>query len=153
MVKHYDVLESHWHEVESICDVMPRTIVHDDFVMKNMRVRYGATGPELLVFDWEFTGWGMPGADLTQFVDQCHQPGPQRLLLGPEIRLLRTIDLRDIQRAGVCGGFLRLLDMIDWAISELGFGSDRYLLKPVALPAGLRRHSADCAGRPSVGRP
>jgi thiamine kinase-like enzyme len=132
VVKHYDVLESRWHDVQSICDVMPRTVVHDDFVMKNMRVRYGATGPELLVFDWEYAGWGMPGADLAQYVDKAISPD-LNVYYSARKFASSPLDLRDVQRAGVCGGFLRLLDMIAWAISELAFGSDRYLLKPVAL--------------------
>src|SRR5207249_12203077 len=55
---HLDALESLWGELEEICDVMPRTLVHGDFVNKNLRVRDTATGDVLLVFDWEFTGWG-----------------------------------------------------------------------------------------------
>ncbi len=36
---HLDALESLWGELEEICDVMPRTLVHGDFVNKNLRVR------------------------------------------------------------------------------------------------------------------
>jgi hypothetical protein len=44
---------------------MPRTLVHGDFVGKNCRVRNSSNrDPELVVFDWEKAGWGVPAVDL-----------------------------------------------------------------------------------------
>jgi aminoglycoside phosphotransferase (APT) family kinase protein len=44
---------------------MPRTLVHADFVPKNVRVqeRHGTT--RLCAFDWENAAWGPPAIDLT----------------------------------------------------------------------------------------
>lgn len=59
-------LESRWDEVVADCDLLPRTLVHGDFVRKNLRVRRGDTKSVLLAFDWERAGWGTPAVDLAQ---------------------------------------------------------------------------------------
>ncbi len=56
-----------WHRLERLCDGMPRTLVHGDFVAKNIRVRREPEGLALLTFDWEVAGWGIAAADLVQF--------------------------------------------------------------------------------------
>ena len=85
LAAHMDVLESHWSEIEEICDLMPRSLVHGDFVIRNLRIRDTLTGPALLVFDWEFAGWGLPATDLAQFLRAVRrsrgQSRPQPLLL------------------------------------------------------------------------
>ncbi len=63
---HSAAMESHWEEIETICDAMPRTLVHGGFDPKNVRVRRSTSGPELLPFDWEAAGWGVPAADLSR---------------------------------------------------------------------------------------
>src|SRR5438094_1881398 len=55
-----DGIESLWNEIGEICVVMPRLLIHGDFVIKNIRIRETAAGAALLVFDWEFAGWGVP---------------------------------------------------------------------------------------------
>lgn len=58
-------LEERWDAIEAWCDAMPHTLVHGDFVAKNCRVRNGSTGGvELVAFDWEMAGWGVPATDL-----------------------------------------------------------------------------------------
>ena len=60
------VIESRWEEVQWLCRGMPQTLVHGDFVPKNIRVRVGEDGLILLAFDWETAGWGVPAVDLAQ---------------------------------------------------------------------------------------
>jgi Ser/Thr protein kinase RdoA (MazF antagonist) len=55
-----------WDDVAAICDVLPETLVHGGFGRKNVHVRERASGPELLPFDWEAAGRGMPAADLAR---------------------------------------------------------------------------------------
>jgi hypothetical protein len=65
-LRQLDLLESHWDEVEGFCAGIPRTLVHGDFVAKNLRVRISQTGTALLPFDWGEAGWGTPVVDLLQ---------------------------------------------------------------------------------------
>ncbi len=53
-----------WDELESICKQLPSTLVHGDFVPKNVRVRENEGECSLLPFDWGTAGWGEPVADL-----------------------------------------------------------------------------------------
>lgn len=67
ILAHCAVIEAHWPEVERACRELPSTFVHGDFAPKNMRVRAGPTGGELLPFDWGSAGWGSVAADLVQW--------------------------------------------------------------------------------------
>jgi hypothetical protein len=61
-----DFIASRWSEVESFCNTMPETLVHGDFVPKNVGVRNNSSGIVLLPFDWETAGWGVPAPDIAQ---------------------------------------------------------------------------------------
>ena len=61
-----DAVEQRWADVEAACARMPRALVHGDFAKRNVRIRPGGAGSELLAFDWEVGGWGVPGVDLVQ---------------------------------------------------------------------------------------
>ena len=126
-----DVLESHWSEMERTCAGMPRTLVHGDFVIKNVRVQNGVASPALLVFDWEYAGWGLPGTDLAQFVGQVASPD-----INVYCSVLRRehphVDARKIQAVAACGNLLRLVDDIGWATAMLEFGGQRFLVNPVS---------------------
>src|SRR5438093_4551370 len=49
----FDLIEAHWAEMEIFSDGVPPTLVHGDFVIRNLRIRPGTNGPALLVYDWE----------------------------------------------------------------------------------------------------
>src|SRR5207237_448449 len=105
LAAHFDLLESRWAVIERICGAMPRTLVHDDFVIKNLRIRETAGGPALMVFDWEFAGWGVPAVDLAQSIDR---------VAGPDLRVywsvLRSrcshVEWRHVQDVAACGNIL-----------------------------------------------
>jgi hypothetical protein len=63
------LLASRWGRAADLCRGMPQTVVHGDFVGKNMRVRSGPTETLLLPFDWETAGWGIPAADWAECSD------------------------------------------------------------------------------------
>src|SRR5207247_194188 len=65
-VSQLNLLEARWSQVESFCDRMPGTLVHGDFVGKNMNIRTSTDGLALMVFDWETAGWGTPAADVAK---------------------------------------------------------------------------------------
>lgn len=68
VVSQCNFIESRWDCVEQWCDGMPRTFIHGDFKPRNVVIRTGLEGPEVLAFDWEASGWGVPTADLA-YVD------------------------------------------------------------------------------------
>jgi hypothetical protein len=70
LVFQLDVLESRWHDVRGFCEPLPRTLVHGDFSRSNLRVRQTESGPELVAFDWERAGWGVPPPDLARLEPQ-----------------------------------------------------------------------------------
>ncbi|HEY1304745.1 MAG TPA: phosphotransferase [Vicinamibacterales bacterium] len=124
LVTFCEKLESEWHRIETICAVMPQTLVHGDFVAKNVRIDESASFGALMVFDWQYAGWGVPAADLAQTIDKVVSPD-----LAVYHSVLRRahprLDLVDIQRVAGCGRVLRLLDMIGWAVLGLRFGDPR----------------------------
>ena len=132
VVADFNMAETHWSEIEEICAVMPRTLVHGDFVAKNVRVRTGSASRTLLVFDWEFAGWGVPAADLAQFGEPEHLVNPD---LGIYCSVLKRVEPRlslgEIQAVAACGSLFRLVDVTGWAIGYLRFGSRDHLVKTV----------------------
>jgi phosphotransferase family enzyme len=127
-----DAIELLWNQIEEICEVMPRSLVHGDFVIKNIRIRDTAAGPALLVFDWEFAGWGLPATDLAQFTDKVASPD-----LSIYCSILRRehshLNLRDIQAVAACGNLLRMVDQISWATAGYEFVSPPQLSKLIGL--------------------
>ncbi len=127
-----DQLEMRWRQIEAACEVMPPTLVHGDFAMKNVRIRERAAGHAFLVFDWQFAGWGTPATDLAQFIDRVVTPdlGAYRSVLAREYPRL---ELRDIRRIAACGNVLRGLDQVHWALSGLRVGDPKWVAKAGAL--------------------
>ncbi len=131
IVRHCEVLEAHFSKLEQICNVIPPALVHGDFAVKNVRVRSTAAGLELLVFDWEHGGWGLPVIDLAQVASRVITPD-----LFVYCSVLKSgypeLKLHEVQRAAECGSLLRMVNEIAWANSSLRFGSHLFLSKPVA---------------------
>ena len=94
-----DALELRWKWITGVCEAMPLTLVHGDFVAKNVRVRTGITGSTLLVMDWETVGWGVPAVDLAQYV------GPRWPHVG----------LHDIEQLASIGKIFRIICAVRWA--------------------------------------
>jgi len=131
MASYCGVLEAHWSELEEICDLMPRTLVHGDFVIKNVRLRSTAGRLVLLVFDWEYTGWGVPAADLAQFTGYTVSPDLQTYRAAIE-KSGAMLDGLDSNRIATCGKFFRLIDDVFWASSCLVFKSYEFLEKNIS---------------------
>ena len=130
IVEYCDVMESRWVELQTICEVLPHTVVHGDFVSKNVRSQHGPAGPALLVFDWELAGRGAPALDLAQFVGLT--VSPDLAVYGSVLkRAYPHVDVRDIQRAADWGNLLRLVDEMYWATLLMQFGRYELVLKPI----------------------
>jgi hypothetical protein len=72
-----ELVARHWNEIEQFYTDQLRTLVHGDFIEKNVRVRAEPSGLAFLVFDWEHAGYGVIGADLAQFVGKSVSPDIQ----------------------------------------------------------------------------
>jgi hypothetical protein len=143
MISQLDVLESHWDELLDRCRDLPRTLVHGDFVAKNVRVRTGrGDDPAFLVFDWEIAGWGVPATDLAQFTGR---------IVSVDLEAYRSaleqggtsLDMQTVKGLAECGRIFRLLDDINWACACLAGDSYLFLEKPVSL---LRSYGARMTG-------
>jgi hypothetical protein len=111
LLRQLDLLEARWGRVEAACADMPRTLVHGDFARKNLGLRTTPTGPELLPFDWETGGWGVPAADIA-LVDAAAYWSVVRNRWG-------GLGLRGIERLAELGRVFRLLAGIRWVSLSL----------------------------------
>jgi thiamine kinase-like enzyme len=126
-----DLLEAHWSELESICQMMPRSIFHGDFVVKNLCVRRAADGLQLLVFDWEYSGWGAPSTDLVQFTGHT---------ASPDLAIYRSClqngptqpDDTQVRGLAECGRLFRVVETMYWACLGLVPETPLWLLKPIS---------------------
>jgi hypothetical protein len=117
-----DVLEERWELVEQRCAAMPRTVVHGDFVPKNLHVRSNACAPALLCFDWACGGWGSPAVDLAQAPSSS-----DRFSASPDLAaywsVVRdhwpTYSLRSIEEWANIGSMFRALASMCWASRSL----------------------------------
>jgi len=116
-----DALEEQWSEIEGLCLDMPCTVVHGDFVSGNLCIRDRGVGPELVCFDWEHAGLGVPAVDLFT-VGAVSAPG-QGVAARPDLPAYRDavapcwddLDLEDIRRFSLLGDLFRCIDATTWA--------------------------------------
>jgi hypothetical protein len=66
IVDHCEHLSVNWSQLASVCEGMPQTLVHGDFIKKNVAVRPSQDGITVLPFDWEKAGWGIPAEDISR---------------------------------------------------------------------------------------
>ncbi len=132
VISHCRVIAEHWKDLEARCGAFPHTIVHGDFVAKNVRVRLTPAPSALLVFDWEVAGWGVPATDLAQFTGRTISPDLAAYSLAIEESGFRA-ELQQLERLAECGRFFRLVDDMAWACEGLVDDSYVYLKKPISL--------------------
>src|SRR5215208_902487 len=109
VVSRCNVLESCWNKVESFCDKMPQTLVHNDFATRNIRVRNDQAGTALLPFDWEKAGWGIPAADL-----ECLEQADLAIYWSVVRQSWPYLDFQDIEQMANLGRIFRGLAAISW---------------------------------------
>ena len=107
------LLDKRWQDIESFCNTMPVTLVHNDFVSKNVHVRTTEQGLILLPFDWEQSGKGVPTTDLFWMFLKAPKTSITRYC--EYLREYNTsIDLQDAKQLMKTGVIFRLLDEIEW---------------------------------------
>jgi hypothetical protein len=119
-----DVLTRHWLEIETLCDRLPRTLVHGDLVRKNLRIRTQQGKESVIAVDWENACLGVPAIDLAQAHDIGSLPD---IAASPELTgywsVVRDhwqpLDSRDLGRLAEVGSLFRCLDALVWEIERL----------------------------------
>jgi hypothetical protein len=111
IVSRCDELESRWDQVEAFCEAMPQTLVHGDFVAKNLRMRSDQAELTVLPFDWGEAGWGTPAVDITlvDVSDYWSHVRSHWSWLGASA----------IRRLALVGRIFRGLDAIWWELGAL----------------------------------
>ena len=122
IVSRCQFVEHEWQRVEQFCRGMPETLVHGDFVGKNVRLRSDATGTEILPFDWEHAGRGVPAVDLAQaaFPSTTFLANPD---LDAYCAAVQWDSLRSeaVQLLAVYGTVFRCLAALHWESRRLAY--------------------------------
>lgn len=104
--------------IRATCALVPVTLVHGDFVSKNIRLRPGQDDAGLYALDWETAGWGAPAADLCRSVGAPAAPD-----LLEYTRVVRgfgwTVDYAQIEELAALGGVFRMISAMYWAALRL----------------------------------
>ena len=66
IVDHCEHLNEIWSQLAYVCEGMPQTLVHGDFIKKNVAIRSSGDGIVFLPYDWEKAGWGSPAEDISR---------------------------------------------------------------------------------------
>jgi phosphotransferase family enzyme len=118
LVGQLDEMENGWDEVQDLCAQAPMVLVHGDFAEKNTRMRRGSTGEELIVFDWETSGIGVPSVDLAQSTLYSVTPDLNQYISA--LRNLRPeITFAFVHKLAAVGAVFRLLAALDWQTCSL----------------------------------
>jgi Phosphotransferase enzyme family len=141
-----------WDERErflTALDRLPRTFCHHDAFRRNLLVRQGPEGEELVALDWTQAGHGAVGEELAQLVVAS--------LLYFETAGVAPRDLDAACFAGYVAGLREAGWVGDERLVRLGFTSDAalhntvgllHLLLPVVTDPALRPVVEDLLGRP-----
>jgi hypothetical protein len=129
IIAQFDVIESHWNEIERISAAFTPTLVHGDFVRKNVRVQTSDRALRLLVFDWENAGFGLPAADLTQFTGSTVSPELAAYASANPAVFKKGVSLA---RIAAWGRVFRLLESIRWTTTKMCFKPNDRLINPMA---------------------
>jgi ATP-binding cassette subfamily B protein len=117
-----DYVEFEWWRIEQFCQDIPTTLVHGDFVGKNVRVRNGSTAIEILPFDWEHAGRGVPAVDLAQAAFSSTS-----FLANPDLDAYWAttqwtgLGFEAVQRLAVYGTIFRCLAALNWESHRLAY--------------------------------
>jgi hypothetical protein len=124
-------LEAQWDRIEELCYRFPRTLVHCDFAKYNMRVRATPRGTDLVAFDWEMAGYGIPAPDIAE---PSGRGVPRRRVNGdlPDYELgdywsvvrnsWSDLKLNAIIQLAEIGAVFRSLAAISWESESIGRG-------------------------------
>jgi hypothetical protein len=131
ILSQYHFLESRWSRVDDLCHRFPRTLVHCDLGPQNLRVRSSTTEENVVAFDWEMAGCGIPAPDLAEV---SGRGVPRRRVNGdlPDYELVdywsvvrdswSDLNLNAIIQLAEIGAIFRSLAAISWESESIGRG-------------------------------
>jgi aminoglycoside phosphotransferase (APT) family kinase protein len=107
-----DSLDGQWDALEILTEDVRPGIVHNDLASRNIRIRQRAGRVELVAFDWEFAGYGVPVADLAQFAME----GRWRELsaIVDQMGFTDVSPRNRLRRLATAGRVLRLITCLEW---------------------------------------
>jgi hypothetical protein len=120
LLQQYDVVESRWQELVRSCEQFPSTVVHGDFVGKNVRFVDREDSDVMIALDWELAGWGPPAVDLAGLTLQDRGANLQAYR---DVVSDRWPDFRldDVQWCATVGVIFRLIASVSWASMGLAY--------------------------------
>jgi ATP-binding cassette subfamily B protein len=113
-------IESRWDRVETICSALPRTVVHGDLVARNLRLRRNGAGPEIVAFDWECAGFGVPAADVFQLASETRREDLSHYR-STIAEYALGVDEEELRSLLLVGKGFRLLASVDWVTPHLRY--------------------------------
>jgi ATP-binding cassette, subfamily B, bacterial len=134
IIMNCDFVASEWWRLEQFCRGIPSTLVHGDFVGKNVRLRSGATSFEILPFDWEHAGIGVPAVDLAQakYSSTTFLPNPDLSEYWITTEWTR-IGYEGVLRLATYGTVFRCLAALHWESQRLAYEWVEWPVKNMAL--------------------
>jgi Ser/Thr protein kinase RdoA (MazF antagonist) len=115
-----ELIESSWGRVEALCSDLPRTLVHGDLAENNLRLWREDAGPAIVAFDWEFSGFGVPAADVYQFAVGATRED-LACYRSTIAEYARGIDEDELEALVLVGEGFRLLASVDWVTPHLRY--------------------------------
>lgn len=128
MLRTLDRAQACWDEIEEACAPMPHALVHCDLQERNVRIRDAGSGPRVLVFDWEFAGWGLPAVDLVDM-----DPATYADAVGAD---WPGLDLPAFERFVQLGELLRGVTAANWAAMSLASHWPAHAVSELAIYRG-----------------
>jgi aminoglycoside phosphotransferase (APT) family kinase protein len=113
-------IESRWDRVETICSALPRTLVHGDLVARNLRLRRNGGGPEIVAFDWECAGFGVPAPDVFQLASETRREDLSHYR-SAIAEYAPGVDEEELRSLLLVGKGFRLLASVDWVTPHLRY--------------------------------
>lgn len=105
-------VEERWGHIAETCARMPRTLVHGDFVPKNVRIRERRGRLDLVAFDWETAGVAPPAVDIA-LLSPTDEDARGYLRIVNDVWPALHVD--DVRRFALVGDLFRVLHAIFWA--------------------------------------
>jgi len=118
IITHCDRIEAEWKKLEAICRQFPHTLVHGSFSHRNMRVRTGKPGVEILVYDWGAAGWGSAARDLARLTTK-KIGGDLRLYFNTFKTHYPLVDFYEIKAQELLGKLFRIVEHMSWYVDCL----------------------------------
>lgn len=128
ILAHCDYLSAHRGRLVSVCQGMPQTLVHGDFIKKNVAVRPSQDGMDFLPFDWEKAGWGVPAEDISRVDIPTYLSTVRDYWPG--------LSTKSLKRLAHVGKVFRCLVFLDWIAPKLAHESTEQAMDDMRSCAG-----------------